>query len=71
MVIGGIITNLRQSTTKRGDPMLYITLEDMKGGAECLAFSKEIKAYQPLLNVDEIVFIKGQVGFQSAAPLCG
>src|SRR3972149_6579061 len=37
VVIGGIITNLRQSTTKRGDPMLYITLEDMKGGAECLA----------------------------------
>jgi len=68
VVIGGIITNLRQSTTKRGDPMLYITLEDMKGGAECLAFSKEIKAYQPLLNVDEIVFIKGQVGFQSAVP---
>ncbi|HHT9116398.1 MAG TPA: DNA polymerase III subunit alpha [Candidatus Wunengus californicus] len=68
VVIGGIITNLRQSTTKRGDPMLYITLEDMKGGAECLAFSKEIKAYQPLLNVDEIVFVKGQVGFQSAVP---
>jgi len=68
VVIGGIITNLRQTTTKRGDPMLYITLEDMKGGAECLAFSKEIKAYQPLLNVDEIVFIKGQVGFQSTVP---
>jgi len=68
VVIGGIITNLRQSTTKRGDPMLYITLEDMKGAAECLAFSKEIKAYQPLLNVDEIVFVKGQVGFQSAVP---
>jgi DNA polymerase-3 subunit alpha len=68
VVIGGIITNLRQTTTKRGDPMLYITLEDMKGAAECLAFSKEIKAYQPLLNVDEIVFVKGQVGFQSAVP---
>ncbi|MCR4321269.1 MAG: DNA polymerase III subunit alpha [Candidatus Brocadiaceae bacterium] len=68
VVVGGIITNLRQSTTKRGDPMLYITLEDMKGAAECLAFSKEIKAYQPLLNVDEIVFVKGQVGFQSAVP---
>ncbi|HHT9112151.1 MAG TPA: DNA polymerase III subunit alpha [Candidatus Wunengus sp. YC65] len=68
VVIGGIITNLKQSTTKRGDPMLYATLEDMKGAAECLAFSKEIKAYQPLLNVDEIVFVKGQVGFQSAVP---
>ncbi|MDO8141617.1 MAG: DNA polymerase III subunit alpha, partial [Candidatus Brocadiales bacterium] len=68
VVMGGIITNLKQSTTKRGDPMMYITLEDMKGAAECLAFSKEIKAYQPLLNADEIVFVKGQVGFQSAVP---
>ncbi|MBM4066471.1 MAG: DNA polymerase III subunit alpha [Planctomycetes bacterium] len=68
VVMGGIITNLKQSTTKRGDPMMYITLEDMKGAAECLAFSKEIKAYQPLLNADEIIFVKGQVGFQSAAP---
>jgi len=68
VVMGGIITNIKQSTTKRGDPMMYITLEDMKGSAECIAFSKEIKAYQPLLNVDEIIFVKGQVGFQSAAP---
>ncbi|NUO08370.1 MAG: DNA polymerase III subunit alpha [Candidatus Brocadia sp.] len=68
VVIGGIITKLRPSTTKRGDPMMYITLEDMKGVTECIAFSKEIKACQSLLTIDEIVFIKGQIGFQSAAP---
>lgn len=68
VVIGGIITNLRQNTTKRGDPMLYVTLEDMKGVVECLVFKKEIKEFQSLLNVDEIVFVKGQVGFQSTVP---
>ena len=68
IVIGGIITNLKPSVTKRGDPMMYITLEDMKGAVECVIFSKEMKSYQSLLNMDEIVFVKGQIGFQSTAP---
>ncbi len=68
VIIGGIITNLKPSTTKRGDPMMYITLEDMKGAIECVVFSKEMKAYQSLLNIEEIVFVKGQIGFQSTAP---
>ena len=29
IIIGGIITALKPSTTKRGDPMLYITLEEL------------------------------------------
>jgi len=68
IVIGGIITNIRQSITKKGDPMLYVTLEDMSGAIECLAFKNEIKAYQPLLAVDMVVFIRAQVGFQSTVP---
>jgi len=68
IVIGGIITNIRPSVTKKGDPMLYVTLEDMNGAVECLVFKKEIKAYQPLLVVDEVVFIRAQVGFQSTIP---
>ncbi|MDQ1273301.1 MAG: polymerase subunit alpha [Planctomycetota bacterium] len=68
VIIGGIITNLKSSVTKRGDPMMYITLEDLKGSAECVIFSKEIKAYQTLLAIDEVVFVKGQLGFQGTAP---
>jgi len=68
IIIGGIITALKPSTTKRGDPMLYITLEELGGSVECLAFKQEIKLYQPLLNLDAIVFVKGTVGFQSTSP---
>ncbi len=68
VIIGGIISSLKQSVTKRGDPMLYITIEDMKGTVECIAFSKEMKTYQSLLHKDEVVFVKGQVGFQSSVP---
>ncbi|MGQ3684502.1 MAG: DNA polymerase III subunit alpha [Candidatus Loosdrechtia sp.] len=68
VTLGGIITNLRNSSTRRGDPMVYITLEDIKGTVECIAFQKEIKAYKALLNLDEVIFVKGQTGFQTAGP---
>ncbi|MCF6157890.1 MAG: DNA polymerase III subunit alpha [wastewater metagenome] len=68
IVMGGIITNLRPSNTKRGDPMVYITLEDMNGTVECIAFQKESKAYKSLLNLDEVIFVRGQIGFQSTTP---
>ncbi|MDR4506724.1 MAG: DNA polymerase III subunit alpha [Candidatus Brocadiaceae bacterium] len=68
LIIGGIITNLRQSTTKKGAPMMYITLEDTQGAVECLAFDKEMKAYQALLKMDEIIFVKGNVGYKSSIP---
>lgn len=68
ITIGGIITNLRHSSTKRGDPMVYVTLEDIKGTVQCIAFRKEINAYKTLLNLDEVVFVKGQTGFQTTVP---
>ncbi|MDG6027398.1 MAG: DNA polymerase III subunit alpha [Candidatus Brocadia sp.] len=68
IVVGGIIATLKPSVTKRGDPMMYITVEDMKGSAECVIFNKEMKSCQSLLNMDEIVFVKGQIGFQGTAP---
>ncbi len=68
VVIGGMIAGVTQSTTKRGDPMVKITLEDMNGSVECVAFGKDIKTYQSLLNIEEVVFVKGQIGFQNSAP---
>ncbi|HHT9111185.1 MAG TPA: DNA polymerase III subunit alpha [Candidatus Brocadiaceae bacterium] len=68
VIIGGMIAGVTHSTTKRGDPMVKFTLEDMNGSVECVAFGKDIKTYQSLLNIEEVVFVKGQIGFQNSAP---
>lgn len=68
LIIGGIITAMKPSTTKRGDPMLYFTLEEIGGSVECLAFKQELKLYQPIINLDAVVFVKGEVGYQSTSP---
>lgn len=68
VIVGGIITDIKKSTTKKGDPMMYITLDDMEGAIKCIAFSKELKEYEPLAKIDAVVFICGNVGYKGSTP---
>ena len=34
-----IVSSLKQMTTKRGDPMVFMRLEDVTGGTECVVFN--------------------------------
>ncbi|NIP89017.1 MAG: hypothetical protein GWO21_08710, partial [Gammaproteobacteria bacterium] len=36
---GGMVAKLREITTKRGDRMGFVTLEDLKGSVEVVVFS--------------------------------
>jgi DNA polymerase-3 subunit alpha len=59
-VVGGMITAVSVKATKKGDPMAYLTLEDMVGTLEVLVFPKSFEQYRTLLNEDEKVFITGR-----------
>ena len=56
--VGGIITNLRKITTKKGDMMAIIQIEDAFGRAEAIAFPKN---YSKVASVeeDQILIIDG------------
>ena len=58
--IGGIITNLRKLTTKKGDMMAVLKIEDAFGKAEAIAFPK---SYSQVASVeeDQIVLIDGML----------
>ena len=45
--VGGIITNLKRTTTKKGDIMAYFSMEDTSGSIEVLVFPKDIKILLP------------------------
>lgn len=68
VLIGGIIDNIKRTTTKKGKPIIYFTVEDMEGTAKCVLFEKESVAFNKLLHADEIVFIKGKVGLRDTEP---
>src|SRR5262249_7260251 len=39
VTVGGIVSGLKQVTTKRGEPMVFVTLDDPTGSAEVVVFN--------------------------------
>jgi DNA polymerase III subunit alpha len=58
---GGIITAAKKIRTKKGDPMMFATLDDLEGSMEVLIFGKALAEYEGALGVDEVVLVRGRV----------
>ena len=61
ITVGGMIAGIRQLTTKKGDPMAFVQLEDLTGAVEVVVFSKQYTAARPLLEQDATVLVRGRV----------
>ncbi len=68
VLLGGVITSVRNSITKNGDPICYLTIEDLEGVVECVVFKRQLSEFNGLLNQDEIVFVRGQLNIQNETP---
>jgi DNA polymerase-3 subunit alpha len=58
---GGIITAAKKIRTKKGDPMMFATLDDLEGSIEVLIFGKALAEYEGDLDVDAVVLVRGRV----------
>ena len=61
VTIGGMISSVRRRQTKKGDTMAVLTLEDMLGVVECIAWPRIYAEYGSLLTEDSKVFLTGRV----------
>ncbi len=61
VVMGGIISRLKKTLTKKNDPMAFFTLEDGTGSVEVLVFPKVMEAALPFLANDQIVQVRGRL----------
>ena len=61
VTIGGIVGALRQTTTKKGDPMVFLRLDDVTGSVEAIVFNSVYVAARDLLEADRILVVKGRV----------
>ena len=59
--IGGVISDLRKKTTKRGDTMGILRLEDLEGIVEVLVFPEAYRASLDALSSEEPIFLIGRV----------
>jgi DNA polymerase-3 subunit alpha len=60
VIIGGVVSNLKEINTKKGDRMAFVTLEDLNGVAEVVVFSELYKNSSLLLKGEDPVVIKGK-----------
>ncbi len=59
--IGGVVSEVKEISTKKGDQMAFLSLEDMKGRAEVIVFPDLFRTVRPYLKADMPVLIRGIV----------
>ncbi len=57
--LGGVVAKLREVTTRRGDRMGFVMLEDLKGSAEIVVFSDVYQEALHLIKGDRPLFVVG------------
>ncbi|MDQ6750735.1 MAG: DNA polymerase III subunit alpha [Actinomycetota bacterium] len=70
VTVGGIVTQTKRIRTKKGDPMMFATLDDLEGTVEILVFGKALAAAEECLAPDQIVTVRGRVDHKDASKTC-
>jgi len=61
VVVGGIITGVKRTTTKSGSAMAFVTLEDLTASVEVIIFPKTYEQVHFLLKRDAVVVVRGKL----------
>jgi DNA polymerase-3 subunit alpha len=59
--IGGIVTQVRERTTRKGDKMASIVLEDLEGTVDVTVFSRVFQECRDTLSSPDPVFVVGRL----------
>ncbi|TML27515.1 MAG: DNA polymerase III subunit alpha, partial [Actinobacteria bacterium] len=68
--VGGIVAQTKRIRTKRGDPMMFATLDDLDGQVEILVFGNALAGAEEALQADRIVVVRGRVDHKDATKTC-
>ncbi len=64
VTVGGIIAGLVPRTTKKGQPMASVTLEDLTGTMPITVFPKAYEEYAKFLEKERIVLVRGKTSLR-------
>ena len=68
MTIAGLITGIQRKVTKQGAAWAIVTLEDLSGAIDVMAFSNTYNQYATMMGEDVIVLVKGRVDRREEVP---
>ncbi|MBV8064210.1 MAG: DNA polymerase III subunit alpha [Actinobacteria bacterium] len=61
VLVGGLVSSMKQLTTKKGEPMVFAGVEDLTGTVEVVAFNSVLASARDILMQDAVVIVKGRV----------
>jgi len=61
IAVAGIVTDVRQKTTKSGSQGAIVILEDYSGNYEFPLFGKDYEAFLPYMQIHSQIFIEGEI----------
>ena len=67
VAIAGLVLGVRVMTNKKGRRWAIVTLDDKSGRIDVRLFPDMYETYEPLLQSDKILYVKGQVSFDEFA----
>jgi DNA polymerase-3 subunit alpha len=65
-----MITETKKIRTKKGDPMMFATLDDLDASVELLVFGNALSAAGELLVRDSVVLVRGRVDHKDRDTTC-
>ncbi|MDD5750289.1 MAG: DNA polymerase III subunit alpha [Candidatus Pacebacteria bacterium] len=66
--VGGIISSVKKIITKKGQPMVFMQLQDMTDKAEVVVFPSILEANPEVFQENKIVFITGKKDVRDGEP---
>jgi DNA polymerase III subunit alpha len=61
VTVGGTITESKKIRTKKGEPMMFATLDDLEGTVEMLVFNSAYAANADKIGDDKVLIVRGRV----------
>ncbi len=68
--VGGMIIENKTIRTKKGDPMMFATLDDLEASVELLVFGNVLATAGEVLAQDSIVIVRGRVDHKDRETTC-
>ena len=65
-----MITETKKIRTKKGDPMMFATLDDLDASVELLVFGNALATAGDVLAADSIVLVRGRVDHKDRDKTC-
>ena len=61
VTVGGMIAECKRIRTKKGDPMMFATLDDLEGQVEMLVFNSAYASNESKIDMGKVLLVRGRV----------